>query len=270
MNEHQILYKGDMVRAILDGRKTKTRRVMSSQPPIDDGDILVGTFNPTRIDRQGEEYPGDEIFGAYSEYGQWGLKCRYGKPGDLLWVREAWRVIGWRDGEAFVLQYRADGQKLADMGGNDYDDQYERLCVQSCEDCEKAGFVPDAFGVYSWPEDVEAPTRWRPSIHMPKWACRLWLKVLSVRVERVQEISLEDCAAEGIDSDPRTDWLWQFTDLWDSINAKPCPVYVDKKIVSYVSYPWEDIQEMREHRGKPWHVCGNPFVWVIEFERVEH
>ena len=123
-----------------------------------------------------------------------------------------------------------------------------------------------------------------PSIHMPRWACRLELEVTKVRVERVQEISEADAIAEGVTyTDEYLEWEewvdscappgssrasakdW-FGKLWDSINAKPKPVRSGGKIDHYVSYPWEDVQETREHRGLPWIVMGNPWVWPVNFE----
>jgi hypothetical protein len=174
------------------------------------------------------------------------LKCPYGAVGDRLYVREKWRVVGWHDGEAFLIEY-ADGTKLEDAG-DDYDDAYECLILQCCEDCDKVGIKPDNDGIYSWPEDVSAPTRWRPSIHMPKWASRIWLEITDIRAERVQDISAEDAIAEGWPRhseifptiNPGNKALSWFQKLWDSINAK---------------------------RGCGWE--NNCWVWVISFKVLE-
>lgn len=88
MKEHPILFSGAMVRAILEGRKTQTRRMLKWQPANDDKPLAVEMFNPTKVDKNGEEYPGQEVFGAYGD--DWGLPCPYGQPGDRLWVRETW------------------------------------------------------------------------------------------------------------------------------------------------------------------------------------
>ena len=81
-----------------------------------------------------------------------------------------------------------------------------------------------------------------------------------MRAERLQEITEEDAKAEGF-----TD-RFMFHALWDALNAKPKPVYRNKEIVKYVSYPCEDITEARIYRDKPWKVYGNPWVWVYSFE----
>lgn len=187
MTERPILFSGPMVRAILDGRKTQTRRIIKPQPPVDEigrpeyGKILgPEMFEPVAYDRHGEMIPGPEIFGAFDENGEWGVKCPYGQPSDRLWVRETWfsppkphnGLWGWR----------ADGDH---PHGRAY--------------------------------------RIRPSIHMPRKYCRLVLEVVEVRVERLQDISRGDCMDEGCPfpnmakgPDPRQ---W-FADLWDTINAK--------------------------------------------------
>ncbi len=108
--------------------------------------------------------------------------------------------------------------------------------------------------------------KWRPSIHMSRESARVFLKVNNVRGEQLQDITEEDAVAEGCCS------LDAFVELWDFINAEPKPQYktVDgKKVIDhYVSYPWVDIQEIMGYKGKLLYVYGNPWVWVIEFEKI--
>ena len=101
MKEHPILFSTPMVRAILEGRKTQTRRVMSYQPD-EEYTTVYGPemYTQTLIDRNGEEQPGPEVFGVYGY--DWSLKCPYGQPGDRLWVRETWL----QDGDIYL--YKAD------------------------------------------------------------------------------------------------------------------------------------------------------------------
>jgi hypothetical protein len=174
--ERPIAFTGEMVRAILDGRKSQTRRVAKPQPgdnPRDDG------YESTILAR-----------------------CPYGRPGDLLWVKETW--CGGQYGTAYF--YKSD-----------------------------------------WQEHDYGP-RWKSQRFMPRKASRILLEVTGVRVERVRDISIEDACDEGIyqknptwedicPPDPRED----FEELWDSINGKK--------------------------PGKSWD--DNPWVWVIEFKRVE-
>lgn len=105
--------------------------------------------------------------------------------------------------------------------------------------------------------------RWRPSIHMPKEAARLFGRVTGLKAQRVQDITDEEARREGCAD--RAD----FRRVWNGCYAKPRPVKgEDGEIDHYESWPWEDIRETRTHKGKPWHVIGNPWVWVIEFERI--
>lgn len=142
-----------------------------------------------------------------------GFPCPYGKPGDRLWVRETW--LPRNNGTRFF--YRAD-----------------------LDPVEAAGIS----GMYS-------DKGWRPSIFMPRWASRITLEIVSVRVERLQDISEEDAKAEGVTGGyqgwniPEDRHQWHhphrasYSALWDSINGK--------------KHPWE----------------SNPFCWVIEFRRIE-
>ncbi len=156
------------------------------------------------------------------------LDCAPHKPGDILWVRETWNG-DWCD----HYIYKADGGSAISAG-------------------------------YS-----EEP-KWRPSIHMPREAARLFLRVKDVRVERVQDISFDDCIAEGIPEvhGMRSELRNWYAKTWNACYAAPRPVKYKGIITHYESYPWEDVQETREHNGLPWYVMGNPWVWITEFEQV--
>ena len=197
--ERPILFSGPMVRAILDGRKTQTRRVVKFGKCKESGVGMAPCEIAGAVNR-GEDY----------------RYCPYGQPGDRLWVRETWALTcagGWA-ADPSTLTFRA--------GGNPP--------VRSIK--------PDEFspvGDIEQRPDLELPGRWRPSIHMPRWACRLVLEVKAVRVERLQDISWQDARDEGVEED--TDHHRAcFADLWNALNAK---------------------------RGHGWDT--NPWVWVIEF-----
>lgn len=161
MKESQLLFTGPMVRALLEGRKTQTRRLVKLQPHEECGPVEVGLYHPTVIDRHCDEQPGAEIFGAYSLDGEWGAKCPYGVIGDRLWVRETFSFVG--------------GQGVWELS------QAQSLGVER----------------WLYRADGAAADRWWPSIHMPRAASRITLGVTGVRVERVQDINEADAMAEG-------------------------------------------------------------------------
>src|ERR1700733_4159013 len=152
MKERPILFSGEMVKALLDGRKTQTRRALKRQfldvLPLTDKSGWIGL-----IERETAETKGSgEAF-----------RCKFGVPGDELYVRETW---AW-PGEEQVI-YRADPESAA--------------------------------LVESWKLDPNYPQiKWRPSIHMPRWASRISLRITDVRCERLRAISKEDAIAEGIE-----------------------------------------------------------------------
>ena len=221
------------VRAILDDRQSQFRRALSYQPNPEFTDFAgPEMYAPTKIDRKGEEYPGEEVFGIYCKDGEWGLPCPYGKPGDRLWVRETWALnTGCQYDHSSRVHYKDRETKLVHwMDGHGIGEKY---------------------GL-----SLEWEDRWRPSIHMPRWASRINLEVTSVRVERVQDISADDAELEGIDMidyEDRGEVLQRyhcgefggdhpvdvFRDLWDSINGK--------------KHPWD----------------SNPWVWCVAFRRIE-
>ena len=180
MTARPILFSGPMVRALLAGTKTQTRRVAKPQPFwVNPGD---GQPNPMP-------------------------KCPYGVPGDTLWLRETW----FQSEDSSMVHYRADN-----------DDPYV--------------------------------TRWRPSIHMPRWASRITLEVTGVRVERLCAISEADAAAEGVTQ--CGDGGWHAEDTGRD-GSSPC---WDTASGSY-RLLWESI-------NGPGSWAANPWVWVVSFRRV--
>jgi len=223
MKEYPILFSAPMVKAILEDRKTQTRRVMKPQPSADFSPIAVEWYAPTVVDRNGDEQPGADVFGVYGD--EEGYRCPYGAPGDVLWVREAWDFRHWGEpGNPFrvIVSYGADG--------------FQKLC-QSPHD---------------WNPMIYNQPRWRPSIHMPRWACRIELEIVSVRAERVQEITRNDAKAEGVSN------LWKNPPEKEEHYKR---VLLNPYVANY-SVLWDEINA---GRGFGWNV--NPFVWVIEFQR---
>lgn len=179
-----ILFNGEMVRAILEGRKTVTRRIIKQDK------INAVVNSPVR--KENPKIP-DSNF----------INCLVDAPyqrGDILYVRETWNG-DWCD----HYIYRADGGSAKTAGYN------------------------------------QEP-KWRPSIHMPKKAARIWLKVKDVRAERLQDIGIDGCEKEGVWCGNNGD-IFAFMKLWDSTIKKP----------DIDCYGWN----------------ANPWVWVIEFERCE-
>ena len=217
MTERPILFSAEMVRAILAGRKTQTRRVMKVQP-YPDSIVTVEHYHQTVIDRHGDMQPGPEVFGAHWDDGEYGARCPYGAPGDLLWVRETWRVHKSYDVLNAARVYGA-------MGGD----------VAYCVDYLATPRNEDFWG------------RGRPSIHMPRWASRITLRITDVRVERLQAISEDDARAEGCPYPP--EWAGRFMDR-------------DETAKTWFKSIWNTI-------NGPGAWDANPWVWAISFERVK-
>ncbi len=237
MKEIPILFSAPMVRATLDGRKTQTRRVINPQPEYQNGLWLF---------KWGAACSGDTMPVVIGHATQ--SACPYGTPGDRLWVRENWRVGAWAWGaNLLAIDYLADSFYRKDWLRVP-SDQFERLLNQSIEDARKH------FGVqsqYKW-KPGESPCRVRPSIHMPRWASRITLELVNVRVERVQSISEEDAVAEGFEESlDGGDGV--FTDVYGHISAR-----------ENFSGLWDHINAKR---GFGWD--ANPWVWVVEFKLQE-
>jgi hypothetical protein len=224
-----ILFNTEMVRAILEGRKNQTRR------PID-----VDISNNFDCDPDGTvvSYMNPETGDIYNP-----LEIAPYQSGDILYVRETFAI-----------------------GKVDYGEEPDGRAIPKYSQCkDENDIIPKEWAIRN---DIEIEeVRWKPSIHMPKEAARLFLKVTNVRVERLQDISNQDIRAEGVCDFGCAAHRASFQTVWNDIYKKPKPVIKDGEVDHYISYPWDDITETREHKGKKWHIYGNPWVWVIEFKK---
>ena len=187
MKERPMIFNAEMVRAILDGRKTQTRRIVKLSHER-------GMVNPVIRGRNGE------ICSITCRLSP--MFCPFGQPGDRIWVREAFQ--GPLIPEEALSEF---------LGENP--DKFESPAY--CEYAADGGPRPEYV-------DADENTRygWRPSIHMPRWASRITLEITGVRVERLASIRSDDARAEGYPPSRAADggnidpWLW-FRDLWDGI-----------------------------------------------------
>jgi hypothetical protein len=226
MKPKPILFSGPMVRALLDGSKTQTRRIMKPQP----SDYVPGPNVHKPVHRApyfdaycGAQHTDANPRGMTDHWCWWSpdnrqgpdwIRCPYGIHGDLLWVRETWSCLDSKPSAGTRRAYRAD---TADG---------ERV-------------------------RVDAP--WCPSIHMPRWASRLTLEVTDIRVERLQDISEEDALAEGIK-------LWDDGFHWEP-NTEPFGAMRLIGLTAKQAYMglWEDISGCESLEANPW-------VWALTFK----
>lgn len=173
MKERPILMNGAMVRAVLDGSKTQTRRIVKK----------VGLAAPA---------PQSVIDGAATYAGGMVAHCPYGQPGDRIWVRETWGVISHAWDEACNLIDWAPDRPATAISEMPFGQGYYSGHV-----------IYAADGAFEWSGDDDGDgdprSAWHPSIHMPRRASRILLEIVSVLVERLQDISDADIVAEGID-----------------------------------------------------------------------
>ena len=179
MKERGMIFNGEMVRAILDGRKTQTRRIMAPQPADD-------------IERC--NFPNPEVIGWKSsrrhKHGSTTAHfCHYGKPGDRIWVRETWGVVSHAfSDDGLMIDWVPDRPATAihEMPfGNGY---YSGYAIYAAD------------GDFTWGDDdgyEDGRSCWKPSIHMPRAASRILLEITDVRVERLKSISDGDAIREG-------------------------------------------------------------------------
>ncbi|RZG79657.1 hypothetical protein [Acinetobacter venetianus] len=216
MKERPILFNTAMVQAILSGNKTQTRRIVKPQPEVCD-DARGGHWWPSsdvqsmvHVEKELQDYEGFWR-GLIDDCNPFGAK------GDRLWVRESWYQKG------------TVGRTYPD------DDEYQFFGHR------QAAYVADG----------DAPKDWtfkkRPSIHMPRWACRLILEITNIRIERLQNITTEDAKAEGFDYSTHPSAI----EMGYAIGAK-----------TNFRFTWEQIYGQNEWNKNPW-------VWVVEFKVIQ-
>lgn len=220
MTGKPILFSGPMVLALLDGRKTQTRRVINPQPRPDTYEVTPSLRGPAWWDAC---YRTDTSSGA-----DW-IKLPYA-VGTKLWVREAWgfqgtRWVGGDDFETYLVRYHADGQEVETQHPVDRRDEYfPNQNVPAFEE------IADAYdrevANASWLADWWKRKRKVSPIYMPRWASRMTLIVTEVRIERLQDIGELDAKAEGPAQHPdwpdtyHATWHTAFRQLWDGLNVK--------------------------------------------------
>lgn len=243
MTERPVIFSGPMVRAILEGRKTQTRRVFSPRHPIS----LIGGRDE-RDDPSawgyffdGPDHNGYMVLGRGHDerenHGKISIPSQYGEAGDRLWVREthAQFAVGNKTGlSPQCVAYRAT---CGDDGGFEYvnnGDEIMRLRV----------------------------TKWTPAIYMPRWASRIALEVDGVRVQRLMDISDDDARAEGVEP---------YTPPHGHISPEQCvpgPGFERCRLGDQPHrLPFADLWDSINGKRAPWQ--SNPWVWAITFKRIE-
>ena len=221
MKEHPILFNGPMVRALLADRKTQTRRIAPitdlNIKPYGDDAVTWGVHFSRPVKGSIGSYSGGKFSVEQAQCIIASMFNPFGRPGDRLWVREAFAY------------------SVIDPEGLSPEDDPENYDIIYRATDHPAGGWSDGEG-----NSIQAP--WKPSIHMPRWASRITLEIVSVRVERLQDISEADAIAEGVNHSlhlPGGRFANEnYAHLWWQINGDGS---------------WE----------------SNPWVWVVEFKRIE-
>lgn len=252
IKERPILFSGAMVRAILEGHKSQTRRVVKPQPVV-----VCGKGGRAFHQPNGDLYHRETPYGSNII-----TPCPHGQPGERLWVKETWGYRGtgdkWHSGvrqpwtDVFV-KYPADNSEATIRRPVDDESGIPRQRARLQDETEEAH---DEYINAFW-------RRWTPSIHMPRWASRITLEITDVRVEQVQEISEADAEAEGLISDEFPiggEYIRKYgLEGWEHRHFRISPVDAFERL-------WDSINAERAQGAFAW--AQNPWVWCITFKRV--
>lgn len=220
MKERPILLNAEMVRAVLDGRKTQTRRIIQSPAKNMQatGQKVIDYREP------GDKWYGDHVFSMRNQSGTWCdytkeqflAKCLFGAVGDRLWVRETF------------------GFEIRSVGGS----PHEQLVYRASK--------PDAVRFYDC-NGKPSPMKWTPSLHMRRKYSRITLEIIGVRVERLNSMTEQDAIAEGCSGGHNSIPGYHYS-------ATPH---------EHFHHVWQSIYGEESWQANPW-------VWVIEFKRVDY
>ncbi|ELA3172361.1 TPA: hypothetical protein NO823_000998 [Klebsiella pneumoniae] len=247
MKERGMIFNGEMVRAILDGRKTQTRRIMKLQPKPSKsrpGDFWFSSKKLESMVHVSDLAPGNSPIADYHLFIQEHC-CPFGAVGDRIWVRETWGVVSHElDEDGRIRPWTPDrpATVIHEMPfGNGY---YSGHAIYAAD------------GDFTWGDDdgyEDGRSCWKPSIHMPRAASRILLEITDVRVERLNAISEEDARAEGIIDGG----------CLNCGEPEPCGcANPEPDATDAFAYLWQSIYGQENWNADPW-------VWVIEFKRVE-
>ena len=230
VTEKPIIFRGDMVRAILDGRMHQTRWPMSPQPP--DGATLVSILDGMALFHRSSKKCNSHML-------DWWATPRYA-VGDILWVREAHEIC----------DYEGDSAAIWYIAGDNTDDAATWLDVP-----------PQDIGkVVAWVDDKRKRESVRPPIHMPRWCARLFLRVTEIRAQRLQDINEEDAIAEGVERFANG-LLPSGYGIYDrDLMANGQPGMLTRSPIKSFESLWASI-----HGPDAW--AQNPWVWAYTFER---
>jgi len=262
MRERPILFSASMVRAILSGHKTMTRRVIKGIPHGNHygTDIMDWALSGCYTEKDGRHWLAvqSDVDGADTKE----IFCPQGVVGDFLWVRETWKYFNWtEDGDPFI-KYAADEKSILRKPSEEWSEKVVDIWSELS--------LSENYNI----DQTAADRKWRPSIFMPRWASRTNLRITEVRVERLHDISEEDAMREGV---PRnwfgtdyTEWspdgdgyLEQYKDL----PPEDEPYFCDA-ITAFKSL-WDSINGKPRKDGVDISWAANPFVWAISFEVIK-
>lgn len=265
MKFYPILFSTEMVKAILEGRKSQTRRVVKMR----DGSLMEDEDLSKHMDGSFDKVMDfTKTFPFYQK-----LKCPYGEVGDVLWVRENWQLAGWDFEDGFMsIRYEDGKEEECDVFDPTEDSMW---LLNQVLNLETKGIIKQD------PEDEERlvftgkKQPFKPSIHMPKAACRIFLQIKNIRVERIHDITTDDVRSEGVkypvidNGDGSATPVFNISEKFTALDFMPenykqlnKDELSDALLYAHFALLWSSINGLESWNSNPW-------VWAIEFERIE-
>lgn len=230
-----VLFNTKMVKSILEKRKTQTRRTAKEEIPHTMKFLQKGIDEENKTHYLAVGVGGNILKTIYPKY----------QIGDVLYARETFKIGAWREDGRFAVDYKASPEikntPWITFENDEDGEKFNKLMANTINELDLLGYPKDEDGRYRWVAG-ESPLKWKPSIHMPKEAARIFLEVTDVRIERLQDISEVDAVSEGFVADKGG---------------------IPFKAKSRFFMTWKDIYGWDS-------IKDNPFVWVYEFKQIEN